>query len=204
MFRNNVLRFVYTGSREIMGGKQSVFTEEQLEQYQDCSFFTKKEILHIWRRFAGLSPNRIDPRNGEANELRLNYEEIKEMPELKENPFKDRMCQVFSTNGDGSLSFEDFLDMFSVFSEAAPWDLKATYAFRIYDFDEDNFIDKNDLELTVKRLTHDELTEQEVNIITDRVMAESDLDHDQKLSYVEFEHIISRSPDFINVFHIRI
>lgn len=187
-----------------MGAKQSVFTDEQLEQYQDCSFFTRNEILHIWKRFAGLSPSRIDPRNGEAHQLRLSFDEIKEMPELKENPFKDRICQVFSTSEDGSLSFEDFLDMFSVFSESAPWDLKATYAFRIYDFDEDNFIDKGDLESTIKRLTNNELDEQEVNIITDRVIAESDLDHDQRLSYVEFEHVISRAPDFVNVFHIRI
>ena len=30
------------------------------------------------------------------------------------------------------MSFDDFLDMFSVFSEAAPRDIKAVYAFKIY------------------------------------------------------------------------
>ena len=53
------------------------------------------------------------------------------------------VCQVFSTNEDWSVSFEDFLDMFSVFSELASWDLKETYVFHIYDFDQDNFIDKS-------------------------------------------------------------
>lgn len=30
------------------------------------------------------------------------------------------------------MTFEEFLDMFSVFSEAAPRDIKAVYAFKIY------------------------------------------------------------------------
>jgi len=50
----------------------------------------------------------------------------------QENPFRERMCQVFSEDGSGDMSFDDFLDMFSVFSEAAPRDIKCAYAFKIY------------------------------------------------------------------------
>jgi len=39
---------------------------------------------------------------------------------------------VFSEDGQGDMTFDDFLDMFSVFSEAAPRDVKAVYAFKIY------------------------------------------------------------------------
>lgn len=39
---------------------------------------------------------------------------------------------VFSEDGDGHMSLDNFLDMFSVMSEMAPRDLKAHYAFRIY------------------------------------------------------------------------
>lgn len=35
-----------------MGNKVSTFTEEQLEDYQDCTFFTRKEILRYWLHFA--------------------------------------------------------------------------------------------------------------------------------------------------------
>lgn len=51
---------------------------------------------------------------------------------LQENPFKQRICQVFSKEGNGSLSFEDFLDLLSVFSEQAPRQIKVYYAFKIY------------------------------------------------------------------------
>lgn len=50
----------------------------------------------------------------------------------QENPFKERICQVFSKEGNGSLSFEDFLDLLSVFSEQAPRQIKVFYAFKIY------------------------------------------------------------------------
>ena len=39
---------------------------------------------------------------------------------------------MFSSNGSGDLSFDDFLDLLSVFSEHAPRELKLHYAFRIY------------------------------------------------------------------------
>ena len=54
------------------------------------------------------------------------------MPELQENPFRRRICEVFSEDGSGNLTFDDFLGMFSVFSEASPRDLKTRYAFKIY------------------------------------------------------------------------
>lgn len=43
-----------------------------------------------------------------------------------------RICEVFSRDGKGNLSFEDFLELLSVFSEQAPRDIKVFYAFRIY------------------------------------------------------------------------
>lgn len=51
---------------------------------------------------------------------------------LQENPFRQRICQVFSRDGKGNLTFEDFLDLLSVFSEQAPRDIKVFYAFKIY------------------------------------------------------------------------
>ena len=51
---------------------------------------------------------------------------------VKRNPFKDRIVKVFSSNENGDMTFEDFLNMMSVFSEAAPNPVKCYYAFKIY------------------------------------------------------------------------
>lgn len=122
---------------------------------------------------------------GHASSVKVPRECIEKMPELRENPFRRRICEyritkatrlifisktdprytlpltpiyppftllfvlvyfwqcfglgprplageAFSRDGQGNLSFEDFLDALSVFSEQAPRDIKVFYAFKIY------------------------------------------------------------------------
>lgn len=40
--------------------------------------------------------------------------------------------ETFSEDGQGNLSFSDFIDMFSALCEASPRELKTIYAFKIY------------------------------------------------------------------------
>jgi calcium and integrin-binding protein 2 len=117
-----------------MGNKVVTFSDQQLDDYQDCTFFTRKEILRIHKRFRELRPD-IVPRQmleGQASTIKVPRENIEKLPELLENPFKTRICEVFSRDGAGDLTFEDFLDLFSIFSEQAPRDIKVYYAFKIY------------------------------------------------------------------------
>ena len=134
-----------------MGQHASVFETEQIEQYSECTFFTRKDILRLYKRFSQLNPVKINSRIADVC-TRLTFDEVLQIPELRVNPFKDRICEVFSTDGYG-INFEDFLDLFSVFSERAPWDLKATYAFRIFDFDGDSVICREDIEQVLRSLT---------------------------------------------------
>lgn len=108
-----------------------------------------------------------------------------------------------------------------MFSEQAPRDIKVFYAFRIYgecffyftcgevlllalDFDGDNHIGPNDIIQAVRLLTNQELSEEDVQQIVEKVIEEADVDGDGKLSYMEFEHVITRAPEFLSTFHIRI
>jgi len=184
-----------------MGASHSVFTEAELDDYQELTFFSKKEILHVHKRFHLLDPDAV---RADKN-AQLPMDTILELPELKVNPFKDRICKVFSSTGDGSLKFEDFLDMMSVFSDAAPKSVKAEYAFQIYDFDDDDFISSPDLREVVNRLSGEQqLSDADMQQLIDNILEESDLDDDDALSFAEFEHVISKSPDFLNSFRIRL
>uniref|UniRef100_A0ABI7XJ20 EF-hand domain-containing protein n=1 Tax=Felis catus TaxID=9685 RepID=A0ABI7XJ20_FELCA len=112
------------------------------------------------------------------------------------NPFRDRICKVFSH--DDVFSFEDVLGMASVFSEQACPSLKIEYAFRIYDFNENGFIDDEDLRKVVLRLLNsDDVSEDLLTDVTNHVLSESDLDNDNMLSFSEFEHAMAKSPDFM-------
>lgn len=61
----------------------------------------------------------------------------------------------------------------------------------------DNFLCKEDLEKTLNRLTKEELTPEEVVLVCEKSIEESDLDGDNKLSFADFENMISRAPEFL-------
>ncbi|XP_076230365.1 uncharacterized protein LOC116433327 isoform X1 [Nomia melanderi] len=130
-----------------------------------------------------------------------------------ENPFSERISEVFTGRQNtgqspaadaGGICFEEFLEMMSVFSEQAPRDLKVFYAFKIYDFDEDGVLGLSDLEHTCRQLVQGGLNADEVATVCKKVLEESDIDGDGVLSYLEFEHVVTRASDFMATFHIRI
>ncbi|KAK2187081.1 hypothetical protein NP493_178g03017 [Ridgeia piscesae] len=94
--------------------------------------------------------------------------------------------------------------MMSVFSDSCPKNVKVEYAFRIYDFDGDDRIGKKDLEEVINRLTGSRQDRQDEQRLTEKILQEADLDDDDALSFAEFEHVISKAPDFVNSFRIRL
>ncbi|KAJ6662788.1 hypothetical protein lerEdw1_010992 [Lerista edwardsae] len=194
-----------------MGGSGSRLPRDLLGEYQELTFLTKQEILLAHRRFSELLPKEERDR---AVTTRIPKSKILMLPELRPfppyqaNPFRHRICRVFSTaeDGEGSLSFEDFLDMLSVFSDSATPEIKSHYAFRIFDFDDDGTLDKKDLEQLVNCLTGEgeesRLSPVEMNQLIQNILEESDIDKDGTINLSEFQHIISRSPDFTSSFKI--
>lgn len=61
-----------------------------------------------------------------------------------------------------------------------------------------------DLERTCRQLTRGGLSAEEVTTVCRKILEESDIDGDGALSYLEFEHVVTRSSDFMATFHIRI
>lgn len=71
------------------------------------------------------------------------------------------------------------------------------------DFDGDKHIGASDIEQALRLLTRQELPPEDIQQIIEKVIEEADVDCDGKLSYMEFEHVITRAPEFLSVFHIR-
>lgn len=67
------------------------------------------------------------------------------------------------------------------------------------DFNNDDFICKSDLEKTLNKLTRNELTEDEVRMVCEKVLDEADMDNDGRLSLEDFQHMIVRAPDFLRL-----
>ena len=91
-------------------------------------------LIHIFhffsahKKFKALAPEKV----GHNKNAKLSMAKVLQYPELRVNPFGDQICKVFSSSNDGDCTFEDFLDMMSVFSDAAPRSVKAEHAFRIF------------------------------------------------------------------------
>ncbi|XP_037538640.1 calcium and integrin-binding protein 1 [Nematolebias whitei] len=187
-----------------MGTTSSHLGKDALSEYQELTFLTKQEILLAHNRFTELLPKE----DKGIPDVRVPMERMLSLPELKANPFKERICKVFSTSEhkDGSLTFEDFLDLLSAFSDSATMEIKSHYAFRIFDFNDDGTLGHNDLEKLVDCLTGEKddtrLTRDEMKQLINNILEESDIDKDGTVNLSEFQHVISRSPDFVSSFKI--
>lgn len=73
-----------------MGQTKSQFSDEELNEYEDLTYFTKKEILVAHRKFKSLAPEKV----GHNKNAKLSMSKILQYPELKVNPFGDRICKV--------------------------------------------------------------------------------------------------------------
>jgi len=69
------------------------------------------------------------------NLLFISAQDLKRIDELLYNPFAARIADIFSEDGSGRLSFKNFLELFSVFSPRASFDVKVIFLFAIWDFD---------------------------------------------------------------------
>lgn len=165
-----------------------------------CAIFTF-ELFSFLRRahkkFKTISPEKVN--HNKNAKLSMN-KMVNGIAELTCNPFADRICHVFSSAGDqsGDCTFEDFLDMMSVFSDQAPKSVKSEHAFRIFDFDGDDMLSKNDLKQVIQRLIgfNNQFSDLDMDQLIQNILEEADLDDDGSLSFAEFEHVIDKSSDF--------
>ena len=103
-------------------------------------------------------------------------------------------------------------------SEKAPAELKADWAFRIFDFDGDGNLDAEDIKATLRRITENDigenddeiiakrhkLKEREMDAIVQNVLDEADIDKSGLITPQEFRYIMCKSPDFPHNFRIRL
>ena len=145
-----------------MGAKQVKFQEELIREFEETTPFNRAEIAHTFSIFRSLyekysvqqiqddvinSPHHIITHRGFANpECSISIEFITEnFQTLKNNPFKNKICQAFCTSDNGLMSFTEFLDMVSSFSPKADIEKKIFHAFQIFDIDGDGLISRQDM-----------------------------------------------------------
>lgn len=176
-------------------------TAEQLDEYAELTYLTKWEVLLILEKISSLVPEQT-PFDLYS---RIPNSQIAEVfPQLKFNPFRDQLFAVFSSSHDDRCSFEDVLDLFSVMSDRCPQQIKAAWAFRVFDLDNDNMITRDDICSICDRLSkNNQLRDDEKSCIADVVLQEMDLHNNGSLGEFDFIHAISKVTEFHNTFSFR-
>lgn len=87
-------------------------------------------------KHGGASPRNGDTEFAEQHFFQLGESELRLIPCLAWCPFLNRIIHIFSEDGSGFLHFEEFLNIYSVFSVACPIEMKIRYAWCIYDIDD--------------------------------------------------------------------
>ncbi|XP_077292686.1 calcium and integrin-binding protein 1-like [Arctopsyche grandis] len=192
-----------------MGNKSSLpaITDEMLDDYITLTYLSRPEILYLLKRFHSIGPREMD---NDFNFRFFKENIMGKFPVLKFNPFGDRIFHVFSSQKDNCFSFEDILDLCSVMSEHCPSKVKAAWAFKIFDLDDDNQINLDDLCEIIDRLTWDRtdnskvISNEEKVSISKILLHEIDLEHKDNLGPAEFYHLISKMPEFKSSFYFKI
>ena len=117
---------------------------------------------------------------------KLEPQEFLDVPELAQNPLVKRVISVFDKNGDGNISFYEFVMGLAKLSSSGSVDDKLRFAFSIYDLDMDGFISNGELFAVLKMMVGDNLNDVQLQQLVDRTIVKADEDFDGKISFPEF------------------
>ncbi|XP_012371634.1 calcineurin subunit B type 2 [Octodon degus] len=146
-----------------------------------CSPFDQDEIKRLIRSFKKLDVDKSGT---------LSVEELMSLPELRNNPLAKRVIDVFDTDGNGEVDFNEFILGISQFSVRGNEEQKLRFAFSIYDIDRDGYISNGELFQVLKMMVGENLKNWQLQQMVDKTIIILDKDGDGKLSFEEFSALV--------------
>jgi len=163
-----------------MGNGTSLTTEE-VNKLQNDTRFTGTQIKRVHKRF-----RRLD-KSDKGYVTPIDFAKISE---IEKSTLGDRVCSALSTPSGAEIDFKKFLQTLSDFNFDRPKD-KIMFLFKVYDVNNDGYIDKSDLFTVMRSLVGDDLNIEQINEIVEKTMLDLDENKDGKLSFEEFAKVIT-------------
>lgn len=142
---------------------------------------TKKDVDRLRRRFQSLSQG--------SSELSVSQFEL--IPELAGNPFLPRLFEMFDGDKDGRITIHEFNNAIEFFLKMQNSDEKARFVFTMYDLSGSGFVTDSDLFTMLKRSAGSTVSDNQLRTIVSNTIQEYDKDRDGRLSFAEFEALVS-------------
>jgi serine/threonine-protein phosphatase 2B regulatory subunit len=121
----------------------------------------------------------------------ITTDELLNLPGIKNNSLATRIVALFDSDGDGRVSFEEFVNYLAKFSCKGKSEDKLKLAFDIYDIDNDGFISPGELFIVLKQMSASHLSDQQLQQVVDKTIRDADYDCDNKICFDEFCKIIT-------------
>ncbi|XBW36870.1 hypothetical protein QEN19_002449 [Hanseniaspora menglaensis] len=160
-------------------------SDSELEDYNlSETIFTKEELERLRRRF-----KKIDTDSSGC----IEKDEFLSIPGVKDNPLAMRIMDVLDVDGNGLISFDEFINGLSIFlstskkqKDSATKHGKLMFAFKIFDIDNDGYISNGELFLVLKMMIGDNLSDENLQDLVDRAIMDADIQNDKMISFAEF------------------
>ncbi|KAH3853762.1 hypothetical protein DPMN_096294, partial [Dreissena polymorpha] len=154
---------------------------------------SSNQIVRLYSRFTRLDKN---------NRGVLTREDFLRIPELAINPLGDRIVHSFFLESQcETVNFKQFMSVLARFRPTKSKEIKnklntreekLKFAFRMYDLDCDQKISRDELLAVLHMMVGDNISEEQLNSIADRTIAEADEDGDRMISFEEFKKVMER------------
>lgn len=165
-----------------MGNAQGQLSPQEQKDLVQAANFSERDIKKLYKRFRALDTNQ----NGE-----LDPHELFDVPEIADNPLVKRVLSIFDTNGDGRVSFIEFLVGLSKLAAGTDEMQKTKFAFDVYDINKDGHISNGELFAVMKMMVGNNLNDQQLQQLVDRTIVQADKDGDGMISFEEFREMVS-------------
>uniref|UniRef100_A0A7S0Z072 EF-hand domain-containing protein n=1 Tax=Hemiselmis tepida TaxID=464990 RepID=A0A7S0Z072_9CRYP len=178
-----------------MGATSSVqLSDRHVEEIMANTDFDRKQVQRLWKRF-----NLLDAQGkGYISKSDFDF-----LPELANNPMADRILQCLRDANDDEgeaaakedkgrkpkpdeVDFATFVRALDCFSPSAPPKRKLDLMYRLYDFDGDGLISRQDLTIAMDRVIGLGATKERIEAVVDQVFAAVDEDQSGTLDFEEF------------------
>jgi len=180
-----------------MGNKASgasSLKKREIKEFMQITHFDYTEIDALYNHFKSIAASKND-------DGVIDRKEFQAALGLSESLFLDRMFQLFDDKNNGKINFTEFLSGLSILCTRGTLEEKIQFSFRIFDFDNDGKISKQEL----SSMLHTSLKENNVNMSTsqighvvDSTFLEADSNGDGFIDFDEYKTLVDSHPSILS------